>query len=111
VPRLKLLPARHIDCDRVIGDQQVRHETTFCRALATGGQDRRPRAPTRAVTGASFRRFGYSAGNKIRTTHDGSSVLLTGRFVVGEGTRLAAAAQVETGFAVSQHCAFWAAVG
>ena len=32
VPRLELLPARHIDRDRVIGDQQVRHETTFWRA-------------------------------------------------------------------------------
>jgi hypothetical protein len=29
VPRLKLLPARHIDRDRVIGNQQVRHETAF----------------------------------------------------------------------------------
>jgi hypothetical protein len=33
VGRLKPLPARHIDRDRFIGNQQVRHETVFWRAL------------------------------------------------------------------------------
>jgi hypothetical protein len=39
VPRLELFAARHLDCDRVIGDQQVRHDTTFWRALAAGCRD------------------------------------------------------------------------
>jgi hypothetical protein len=38
VRRLELLSAGHVDCDRVLGDQQVRHETTFWRALAAGCQ-------------------------------------------------------------------------
>jgi len=38
VGRLEPLPARHIDRDRFIGNQQVRHETAFSRAPATGGQ-------------------------------------------------------------------------
>ena len=38
VRRLEPFPATHIDGDRVIGDQQVRHETTFWRAPAAGGQ-------------------------------------------------------------------------
>ena len=38
VRRLEPFPARHIDGDRVIGNQQARHETTFWRAPAVGGQ-------------------------------------------------------------------------
>ena len=38
VGRLGPLPARHFDRDRVIGNQQVRHETAFSRAPATGCQ-------------------------------------------------------------------------
>jgi len=37
VPRLKLLPARHFDREHVISNQQVRHETAFWCAAATGG--------------------------------------------------------------------------
>ena len=84
VGRLEPLPTRHIDRDRVIGNQQVRHETAFSRAPATGCQmlcssllvrTRASHDCQVGTNGPGLHTYGAGDGNRTRTVSLGSRTI------------------------------------